>query len=280
MRRRRSGSPSTPDGSVDLQDATSGDAPVSQPDAGNADATNHADATDHDAAEQDVDAAPAPLASSCKAILDADPSSTSGTYTIDPDGLDGPLGELRVHCDMAFDGGGWTLIFSTLAGLSLDAPGDAGADAGTNADFYHRPPAPNALGAFKGPVVAALAEAATTVHIRTPFEPDAEDAGAYITSTTLEDGGVSLPMHNLRVLKGLNVGGDGGFATEWTGPNANGTRLDYVNSGGCSGVESQVYPALYWACDNPLGLHLAAGASRWIYDTGSTPNEAMEVYVR
>ncbi len=46
---------------------------------------------------------------SCMEILQDDPGSTSGIYTIDPDGA-GPIVEFSAYCDMAFDGGGWTLV--------------------------------------------------------------------------------------------------------------------------------------------------------------------------
>ena len=43
---------------------------------------------------------------SCAYILQADPSATTGVYTIDPIGGD----PFSVHCDMTTDGGGWELI--------------------------------------------------------------------------------------------------------------------------------------------------------------------------
>ena len=77
-------------------------------------------------AAADADASDSiPMTASCSALHALRPALPSGIYAIDPDGA-GPISEQPVHCDMVFDGGGWTLIFSSIAGpQSLFAPGDA-----------------------------------------------------------------------------------------------------------------------------------------------------------
>lgn len=64
---------------------------------------------------------------SCKAIRDANPSASTGTYTIDPDG-GGPISPVMVNCDMVRDGGGWTLgVKSWYLGGVFGIPGSPGA---------------------------------------------------------------------------------------------------------------------------------------------------------
>ncbi len=239
----------------------------------------------NDAATPDAtpDAATPITYASCKAALLAVPQATSGSYLIDPDGV-GPLEPLNLYCDMAYSGGGWTLIFSNIADHFILDPGDAGSDAAADAAFYLREPAPGRLGALKGPHAQALALGATLAHIRTPFAAGAEiDGGAdagFITSIAPGDGGPSRAIGNLRTLALMNANGDGGFASDWTGPFANAAHLSFLIGGVCPNVNTTTYPQIYWACNNFTGLHVGIGGAKWEFISIPAPSVDMQVYVR
>jgi hypothetical protein len=68
-------------------------------------------------APADSGEASSPLATSCKTLLAATPSTLgkNGLYTIDPDGA-GTKPHLTVYCEMSLDGGGWTLVGRSAPG--------------------------------------------------------------------------------------------------------------------------------------------------------------------
>ena len=69
-----------------------------------------------------------PYPRTCQEARTADPTATSGTFTVDPDGPGG-LAPFSVYCDMARDDGGWTLlgagVWYTANADVVTAPGGA-----------------------------------------------------------------------------------------------------------------------------------------------------------
>ena len=60
-------------------------------------------------------AAQPPILTTCAGLLAIDPTPATGTYEIDPDGPNGDA-PFFVQCEMATDGGGWTLVALEEAG--------------------------------------------------------------------------------------------------------------------------------------------------------------------
>jgi hypothetical protein len=210
---------------------------------------------------------PATSYASCLAILNAAPTSASGTYVINPGGT-----SLTVHCDMAFAGGGWTLVQSTDGGSCTPATETAGAVALGSCTYM-----PNAA-------LTALALGSSTVHVRTASGSAAPVA--YITSAT------AVPIQNLRMGLVTNANEPVGDAvTEeaaWTvvGDPGNATKQGRTPKSilafTCA-VAGEMWPAVYHACGNGadgFALDLVDNVSLWNWGTMPHVNIPMEVYVR
>jgi hypothetical protein len=196
------------------------------------------------------------LPSSCLAMLTAEPSSTSGTYTILPPGQS----STSVYCDMSFDSGGWTLVESVNAGTC--APDNATVGTVTQGSCTYMPTAS----------MEALANDATAVHIRT-----AAGAGpptTYVTSVT------AVEVQNMAAGNCANAG-----AALLADTKAEQEAQWNVVAGGNLVVGSmwfncavpETWPSVYHACGNGAGFHLVTNKSTWNF---SKPNIAMEVYLR
>jgi len=83
-----------------------------------------------------------PIAATCAEILTRNSGAPSGTYLVDPDGIDVGQPPFETVCDMIEDGGGWTLVGRELPGqtgtfkfLSLNVGDSTGASLGESSDL-------------------------------------------------------------------------------------------------------------------------------------------------
>lgn len=201
---------------------------------------------------------------SCKTLHTDIPSLPSGAYLVDPDGA-GAIAPLDAQCDMTFnDGagggaGGWTMILSTV-----DTKGPTNLTEGPvlAASAAYLPLA----------TMQAFANAASQVHIRSTGLAATES----VTSKANNEA-----ITNLRAGNQTNEGLFGLTPVEqvdrWTGPFAVADRLSFT----CA-TDTIVWPSVYWACGNQVGLHVIGTLSQWNYNNvgSAAENVNMEVYVR
>lgn len=190
--------------------------------------------------------------SSCADIHSVAPGLATGAYTIDVDN-DGPLPATTVHCDMSFDGGGWTRVLLTNIDLALaQLPEGDTSEAGRLSTAH----------------VAALARRSQQVHIRT-----LDDEARSVTSVP-----AALPIHRLRLGASLTptqpVYPLAQVNVDWTGPFA--SRLATSTA-----PAHTAWPEVYEAAGNPQGLQLFDNGtrlvSRW---QANAANEPIEVWLR
>src|SRR5690606_12845453 len=118
----------------------------------------------------------------------------------------------------------------------------------------------------------AFANGASQVHVRSTGLAATES----ITSKANNEAITNLRLGN-ETNDGLSTLTPAEQVDRWTGPFANADRLSFT----CE-PSALVWPSIYWACSNQIGLHLVAGLSQWNYQGSGDPanNTNMEVYVR
>jgi hypothetical protein len=200
---------------------------------------------------------------SCKQLHADIPLLPSGAYIVDPDAA-GAIAPLAVECDMTFnDGagggaGGWTMILSTA---NKKAPSTLTAGPVLSGSEAYLPLA----------TMQSFANAATQVHLRTKGLAATES----ITSKANNEIIANLRLGNL-ANEGLAALSAADKVDRWTGPFANTARLDFSGA-----TNSQVWPSVYWANSNNVGLHLVTTNSVWTFANGDpNANVDMEVYLR
>ena len=202
---------------------------------------------------------------SCAAVLASNPAAASGAYTIDPDGVAGPVAPFTAWCDMTGQGGGWTLVYAARtggAGGALSASAEV-----TPASGRYVPTA----------TMRALANVSAQFHMRTAGRVDDRSATSVCNA---------LPIVNLRLGVNPQTGTQSlttsvtGFATIWTTFGTI-TRTNFTY-GGCG--DNQAWPTLYWACNNGGGAHTGPITDRWGTTWFQTWNartaETIEAYLR
>ena len=195
------------------------------------------------------------VAQSCGALVGA----TTGIQQIDPD-LDGPIPPFDAHCDMDFDGGGWTLILATADGMGPTDGTEGVVLPGSNT---HMPTA----------TMLALAMVSSQVHLRSAGQ------AATRSATSPPD---SLPIVNLRLGKMLERTAAAYSDAHWVMgsalSHANMTRINMSQQCADAEAADRDYPDVYHACNNENGLHLLGGLSTW--NLASSPPEPLELYIR
>lgn len=195
----------------------------------------------------------------CKDLLLLKGITVNGTYSIDPDGPQGPIPPFKVYCDMTTMGGGWTMIFGSKATTTSEVA-DGKTKIATPLSGYY----------LDAPLVQALALVSTEVLINSNDNPD-----RYIKNVD------SFPIERLQILKRLNDPTEDTRTGQTPSAHWEGSQLAttaYWCTADSMGENNGThYPQLYWACNNSHGLHYSASQHRFDY---AAADENLNAFVR
>ena len=204
----------------------------------------------------------------CNSIKRASAEATTGIHSINPDGQQGDS-SFDVHCDMSFDGGGWTLIMRTTGN---NGPGNTATDNDDIVGGNRR---------LSDARVQALARVSLQVHIRDDVNA-VTGATRYVT-TAASSGPNSASrwiIQNLRELRALHTG----FWPEedrdrvraaWTQNALDSSMFDFTELSG-----NTSWPSIYHAQGNDEGFQYYGSISAWQKKDNEDDGLSKRVYVK